>query len=61
MTTPMRNIIADDTYTPECRHNECETVEELKKKLKAKQARELVEKRKQSFGRLLSSARVQPK
>ena len=39
------DIIADDTYNPERMHVERETVRELKKKLKAKQAREQVEKK----------------
>lgn len=39
------DIIADDTYNPECLHVERETVKELKKELKAKQARELAEKK----------------
>lgn len=39
------DIIADDTYNPERLHVECETVKELKKEFKAKQARELAEKK----------------
>lgn len=39
------DIIADDTYNPERMHVERETVRELKKRLKAKQAREQVEKK----------------
>lgn len=39
------DIIADDTYNPERLHFENETVKELKKKLKAKQAREQAEKK----------------
>lgn len=38
------DIIADDTYNPERLHVEYETVKELQKKLKAKQARERAEK-----------------
>ena len=38
------DIIADNTYNPERLHIEHETVRELKKELKAKQARELAEK-----------------
>ena len=39
------DIIADDTYNPEHMHVERETVRELKKELKAKQAREQAEKK----------------
>lgn len=39
------DIIADDTYNPERLHFENETVKELKKELKAKQAREQDEKK----------------
>lgn len=39
------DIIADDTYNPERMHVEREAVRELKKKLKAKQAREQAEKK----------------
>lgn len=39
------DIIADDTYNPERMHVECETVRELKKELKAKQAKEQLEKK----------------
>lgn len=39
------DIIAADTYNPERLHVERETVKELKKELKAKQARELAEKK----------------
>lgn len=39
------DIIADDTYNPERMHVERETVRELKKELKAKQAREQAEKK----------------
>nr|DAE75128.1 MAG TPA: hypothetical protein [Caudoviricetes sp.] len=39
------DIIADDTYNPERLHVECETVKELKRELKVKQARELAEKK----------------
>lgn len=39
------DIIADNTYNPERLHVECETVKVLKKELKAKQARELAEKK----------------
>lgn len=40
------DIIADDTYNPERLHVEHETVMELEKQLKTKQARELAEKKK---------------
>lgn len=39
------DIIADDTYNPERLYVERETIKELKKELKAKQTRELVEKK----------------
>ena len=39
------DIIADDTYNPERLHVEHETIKELKKELKAKQTRELAEKK----------------
>lgn len=39
------DIIADDTYNPERLHVECETIKELKKELKAKQAREQAAKK----------------
>lgn len=39
------DIIADDTYNPERLHVEQETIEELRKKLKAKQAEEIAEKK----------------
>lgn len=38
-------IIADETYNPERLHVECETIEELKKELQAKQAKELADKK----------------
>ena len=40
------DIIVDDTYNPERLHVERETIEELKKELKAKKTRELAEKKK---------------
>ena len=39
------DVIADDTYNPERMHVECETIRELKKELKTKQAREQAEKK----------------
>ena len=39
------DVIADDTYNPERMHVECETIRELKKGLKTKQAREQAEKK----------------
>ena len=39
------DIIADETYNPERLHVEHETIKELKKELKAKQTRELAEKK----------------
>ena len=39
------DIIADETYNPERLHVERETIKELKKELKAKQVRELAEKK----------------
>ena len=41
----LSELIGDDTYNPERIHVERETVKERKKKLKAKQARELAEER----------------
>lgn len=39
------DIITDDTYNPERLRVECETIKEFKKELKAKQTRELAEKK----------------
>lgn len=39
------DVIADNTYNPERMHVECETIRELKKELKTKQAREQAEKK----------------
>ena len=39
------DVIADDTYNPERMHVECETIRELKKELKTKQAREQADKK----------------
>lgn len=41
----LADIIGDDTYNPESLYFECETINELKKELKTKQARELAEKK----------------
>lgn len=54
----LSELIGDDTYNPERLHVECETIKELKKELKAKQARELAEK-KAKEGRELAEKREQ--
>lgn len=41
----LADVVGDDTYNPECLYFERETINELKKELKAKKAREQAEKR----------------